>query len=138
MSGFDHSLELNDAMLSGGADTLINASTDPAYALIFDTTRPVTPGGPVVDTPLVTLLFAMPACSLVAHQLVFFQGEPTGDQILVQGNATWARLFNGDGVWLGDCDVTDALGAGPLKISGTTGTLLYAGARAILDELVMA
>ncbi len=137
MSGFDHSIDANDAMLSGFA-ALVNADADPAYALIFDTVRPSTPGDPVADTPLVTMLFAVPACVLVGHVLEFAQGDPSGDQILVPGNASWARLYNGNGVWLGDGDVTDSLGVGPLKISGTTGTLLYAGARAILDEFLMA
>lgn len=117
---------LKDAQLSGGIDgALDDDPTDPAYALLFD----------VADVALVTLLFAKPAATLVAHFLVFAQGDPTGDLILNQGSATHFELYTGSGVLLGTGDVTDMLGTGALKISGTTGTLLYAGARAILGEL---
>lgn len=114
-----------DARLSGGIDALVDASADPAYAILFD-------GSAVA---LVTMIFAQPATSMVAHELVFEQGEAGGDQILVQGNAAAFELFNGDGVSLGTGDVTDSLGTGALKISGTTGTLLYEGAFAILGTL---
>lgn len=117
---------LNDAMLSGGIDAALDDDpTDPAYAILFDS-------GPVA---LVTLLFAKPAASLVAHALVFAQGDLTGDFILNQGSAVAFELYSGAGVLLGTGDVSDMAGTGALKVSGTTGTLLYAGARAILGEM---
>ena len=117
---------LNDAMLFGGIDAALDDDpTNPAYALLFD----------AGDVTLVTLLFAKPAAALVAHALVFEQGDPTGDFILNQGSATHFELYSAAGILLGEGDVTDMVGAGALKISGTTGTLLYAGARAILGEM---
>jgi hypothetical protein len=113
-----------DARLSGGIDALVDAGADPAYAILFEST-----------TALVTMLFAQPAVAMVAHELVFEQGDPGGDQILVQGNADNFELYNGDGVLLGVGNVTDILGTGALKVSGTTGTLLFEGARAILGSL---
>ncbi|QGW82926.1 hypothetical protein [Variovorax paradoxus] len=122
---FTHTTAANDAMLLGMA-ALLDADDDPAYAILFAGT-----------TALVTLRFAQPAASLVAHQLVFEQGDPAGDMILVQGSADNFTLFNGAGTLIGAGDVTDMAGSGALKVSGTTGTLLYAGARAILGSLVM-
>lgn len=123
---FAATLDLNDAMLVGGVSALLDAHpTLPAYANIFDGTAVL----------LVTLVFARPAATLVSHALVFHQGDPTGDFIVTQGNAAAFALYNGANVLLGTGDVTDMAGSGGLKVSGTTGTLLYAGARAILGEL---
>lgn len=123
---FTPSQAFKDARLIGGIAALID--TDPlnaAYANLLDGT----------GVALVTLVFARPAVSLVDHALVFAQGESAGDMILTQGNAAAFDLYNGAGTLLGSGDVSDEAGAGALKISGTTGTLLYAGARAILAEL---
>ena len=122
---FTHTVDANDAMLLGVA-ALLDADADPAYAILFEGA-----------TALVTLTFAQPAATLVAHQLVFAQGDLAGDQILVQGSADNFTLHNGAGTLIGAGDVTDMAGSGALKVSGTTGTLLYAGARAILGSLVM-
>ena len=119
---------LNDAMLVGGIDAALDDDpTNHAYAILFD-------GAAVA---LVTLLFEKPAVALVAHALVFSQDQLGGDLILTQGNAASFELYSGAGVLLGTGDVSDMAGSGALKVSGTTGTLLYAGARAILGSLVM-
>lgn len=122
---FTHTAAANDAMLTGFA-ALLDADADPAYAILFE-------GG----TALVTMTFAQPAASLVAHQLVFEQADPGGDMIDVQGDADNFTLHNGAGTLIGTGDVTDMAGSGALKVSGTIGTRLYAGARAILGSLVM-
>lgn len=115
-----------DARLVGGIAALLDADpVNPAYANLFD-------GSGVA---LVTMVFARPAVTFIDHALVFAQGNVPGDMILVQGNAAAFDLYNGAGTLLGSGDVSDVAGAGALKISGTTGTLLYAGARAILAEL---
>ncbi|RIX79112.1 hypothetical protein [Acidovorax cavernicola] len=123
---FTHTGATNDAMLLGVA-ALLDADAEPAYAILYEGA-----------TALVTMIFAKPAASLVAHELVFAQGDATGDFIHEQGEADGFELYNGAGALLGTGDVTDTLGSGALKVSGTTGTLLYAGARAILAELKMA
>jgi hypothetical protein len=123
---FAQTVEVDDAMLLGIA-ALLDAHPNPAYAVLFDS----------ADVALVTMVFAKPAASLVAHELVFAQGQAGGDMILVQGSAAKFELRNGAGVLLGSGDVSDMNGAGTLKVGGTTGTLLYEGARAILGELKM-
>ena len=117
---------LNDAMLVGGVKSALDDHpTAHAYAVIFD-------GDGVA---LVTIVFTKPATELVAHELVFDQGDASGDMIFTQGIAASFELFSGAAVLLGTGDVTDAAGSGALKVEGTAGTLLYAGARAILAEL---
>lgn len=122
---FIHTGDANDAMLLGFA-SLIDADDDPAYAILFEGA-----------TALVTITFAQPATAMVSHQLVFQQEDPAGDMIGTQGSADNFTLHNGAGTLIGSGDVTDMAGSGALKVSGTTGTLLYAGARAILGSLVM-
>lgn len=124
---FDQSPVVDVAMVQGVA-THLNGITDPTYALVFSTVKPATPGTPVADTPLVTGLFA--AASMSGGALTLAQIDPSGDQILVSGDATWVRLFDGSGQWLGDGDVTDETGTGFAKVLGTDGTRLRAGARA--------
>jgi hypothetical protein len=115
-----------DAQLSGGIDGLLDADpTFAAYAILYD----------AASTPLTTLVFARPAASLVSHELVFAQADLTGDFITMQGSADNFELYNGANVLCGSGSISDMAGDGPLKVSGTTGTLLYAGARAILGAL---
>lgn len=116
-----------DAMLVGGIAALLDADADPAYAVLYEG-----------ETALVAIVFAKPATTLVDHELVFAQADPSGDQITTQGDADGFELFNGAGELIGSGDVSDATGVGALKISGTNGTRLYAGARAILSELKFA
>ena len=86
----------------------------------------------VADVLLVTLTLAKPCGAIVANKLVLEQADPTGDMIPVQGSATKGVWINGANEVVGEGTVTDEAGDGDFKISGTTGTLLYAGARAIL------
>jgi len=126
---FTPSQDLLDAMLVGGIDGILDAHpTINAYAIVYSAS----------DTALVTIDFARPAATLVAHQLLFAQNEAGGDQIFAQGNGAYFKLFNGGGTYLGQGDVSDLAGTGAMKISGTTGTLLYAGARAILGTFAFA
>ena len=119
---------LSDAMLVGGVDAALDDHpTNHAYAVLYD----------AAAVALTTIVFAKPAASLVEHELVFAQSQLGGDFIGTQGNAAVFELYSGAGVLLGSGSVTDMAGEGPLKVSGTVGTLLYAGARAILGELKM-
>lgn len=123
---FVPSQDFKDACLVGGVAGLLDASANPAYAILYDG----------MDE-LVTLVFAQPAVTLVDHVLEFDQADAGGDLVHTEGDADIFALYNGANVLLGTGDVSDALGTGALKITGTTGTRLYAGARAILDELTI-
>ena len=124
MATWTQTQAFDDACLVGGVAALIDAGSNPAYAILYEGA-----------TPLVTIVFSQPAVTLVDHALEFDQADAAGDMITEQGDADTFELYNGDDVLLGTGDVSDSEGDGVLKISGTTGTRLYAGARAILDEL---
>jgi hypothetical protein len=50
---------------------------------------------------------------------------PTGEALIeTSGEATWARIVNGDGALAWDCDVSNLDGTGELRLPSTT---LYAG-----------
>lgn len=121
---FTLSQAASDAMLIGGVDSFINAGTTAAYAKIF-----------AGNTLLVTMVFAKPATAFANHELTFAQGNAGGDQISVTGVADSFTLYNGLDQIVGAGDVSAVGGTGALKISGTSGTTMYAGARAILGEL---
>lgn len=126
----DISVEHNDARL---AATIAFADTGPLASRIFfySTARGALgadPGAP----PLVAMVLKKPCGTIVNHAIVLEQALAVGDLITVQGSALWARWVNGAGVVVGEGAASDAAGTGVFKISGTTGTLLYAGARAIL------
>ncbi|MFZ6713028.1 hypothetical protein [Undibacterium sp. TC9W] len=50
----------------------------------------------------------------------------------VTGQATWARVVNGNGDIAFDCDVTDTAGNGVIQLESTQ---LYAGGKAFLTAL---
>lgn len=137
MAALDLAPTMDEAMLEGLASR-IDASASPAYAIVYDGTRPATPGDTTTSNVLVTIIFDSPAVTIVGNELVFAQADALGDLITMSGNATWARFFNGDALWLLDCDVTDMAGAGPLKIGGSAGTNLYLGGRAIVGSMKFA
>lgn len=114
------------------ADTGVQNSRIHLYA----TTQPATgaaPGG----TPLVTLLLTKPCGTVTGGALTLEQADVGGDLIMATGAALWARWVNGNDDLVADCTVSDAAGAGDIKLSGTTGTLLYAGARALLGSATL-
>ena len=135
MSDFDITVEHNDYRLMG---TLAFADEGPLASRIqlFATTWAAVgddPGAP----PLVEAVLTKPCGAVVGHALVLTQAAPGGDMVLVQGSALRARWLNGNGAIVAEGAVTDEAGVGPFKVSGTTGTLLYAGARGILGTIAI-
>lgn len=105
--------------------------TSPSKILLFATAMP-SDGGAAPAAPLVEMILTDPSGTLVGNTLVLTQADTSGDLITVQGSALWGRWLNGAGNIVMDGDCTDEAGTGFFKLSGTSGTLLYAGARAIL------
>lgn len=99
---------------------------------------PATPGAAPAGPPLVEMVLAKPCGTIVANKIVLEQDDPTGDMIAATGAAVYGRWLAGDGDIIGDGDVSDESGTGFFKVAGTSGTMLYAGARAILGETEIA
>jgi hypothetical protein len=100
---------------------------------VYGTSRPPD-GDPAGGAPLVIITLAKPSHEQVGNQISLSQDVPGGDLIANSGDAVWGRLYNGDGVWFGDGNVTDLAGAGPFKLGGVAGIHLYAGGYATLGS----
>ena len=100
---------------------------------LYATARPATGGDPLA-APLVEITLDKPCGTVSAGMLTLVQADAGGDLIAETGTALWARWVNGDEMHVADGSVTDASGDGDFKVSGTAGTLLYAGARALLGN----
>jgi hypothetical protein len=100
---------------------------------LYASARPSTAGDPLA-AHLVEITLAKPCGVIDAGVLTLVQADAGGDLIAQTGTALWARWVNGDEMHVADGSVTDASGDGDFKVSGTAGTLLYAGARALLGS----
>ena len=99
--------------LSGGAEN--------ARAEIYDGVRPARGGTPAGNV-LASIVLMTPLAT-VAHGLL---SVATTNEVMIgnTGQATWARIVNGNGALAWDCDVSDLNGTGELRLPSTT---LYAG-----------
>ena len=99
----------------------LQLGTDGATANIYDGVRPAlgaVPGGAL----LVTIPLAAPVGTVAAGLLTV---TPTADALnAATGQATWARIMNGNGELAWDCDVSDPNGTAELILTSTT---LYIG-----------
>ena len=84
------------------------------------------------DTVLVTMTLTKACGAIVDDKLVLQQLDPSGDLISVSGEAVTGVWISGTGAVVAEGTVSDEAGSGDFKVAGTTGTMLYAGARAIL------
>ncbi|CAN5857391.1 hypothetical protein BH11PSE13_BH11PSE13_12090 [soil metagenome] len=125
-----------DALLVGGLAAKLAGGPGVAYIFLYDGTKPPTPGGAPDGSCHLLATIALAAVpthwNSTAHKLELVQGDLTGDLVAVQGSATWGRLFTADDTWMADGTAVNVADAGDFKVSGTTGTLLYLGARAQL------
>ncbi len=135
---FDSSIDHNTARLDGG--TLAFASSGPANSRIyFYATPKPTVGGDPGGAPLVQVTLAKPCGFITGGVLTLAQADPSGDMIAASGVALWGRWVNGDGVLMGDGTVSDSApdSTGFFKLAGTSGTMLYAGARLLLGTIAL-
>ena len=118
--------------------TLTFADVGPQNSRIrlYATTQPATGGDPGGGL-LVEILLAKPCGVINASVLALKQSEQSGDLILETGTALWARWINGSDEVVADGSVSDAAGTGDFKLSGTSGTVLYSGARALLGQCTL-
>lgn len=115
------SIEHNNARLEGSR-AFADLGTDPSRILMYDAS----------DVLLVAMVLTKPCGEVVSNKLVLSQADISGDMILTTGSATKAVWVNGLNQVVAQGTVTDDAGSGDFKIAGTSGTLLYAGGRAIL------
>ena len=119
---------LNEARLAGVRDFL-DSGAGAATVNVYDGARPA--GGAAVTTQnlLTTITLPEPCGVVAANKLTL---DPVPDALIVHtGDATWARILNGNGDYALGCDVTDTLGAGEIKLASTS--LLIGGAARLVS-----
>lgn len=130
MSGINQSMAFAEAALAGRLDFL-DFGVSPARIQVYGGTRPA-PGDTPTSAMLVQIDLDKP-CGTIAGGLLTLtaSAEATVDE---NGEATWARIINGANGWCFDCDASNALGAGQVKLSSA---VLAAGSKVTLVSAVM-
>lgn len=114
------SAELNEYRLNGVIAFLAGGAEN-ARAHIYSDVRPAL--GATPNGTLLASIVLMEPLGTVADGLLTI--TPTDEVMIVNtGQATWARVVNGNGSVAWDCDVSDLNGTGELRLPSTT---LYAG-----------
>lgn len=115
------------ALLSSAMMTALLSSLGAgSKALLYSGTRPATPGGAPGGSAVGQVLFADIAGTIEAGALVLAPGPVA--VALASAAPTWARVVDGSGDWLFDCDARMGAAAdtGQELIIGS-GTVLQAG-----------
>ena len=107
----------NEARLAG-TRTYMDAGAGKARIRVYDGPRPS--AGGTATTLLVEIVLADPCGTVAANKLTLDADEPDGYEVVAAGVAVWARIVNGNGDWVLDCDVSDPAGSGEVKLPGTT------------------
>jgi len=107
----------NEARLTG-TRTFMDSGAANARIRIYDGTRPALGGA--ATTLLVEIVLAKPCGTVAANKLTLQADDPAGYEVVAAGSATWARIVNGNGDLVLDCDVSDPAGSGEVKLPGTT------------------
>ena len=76
---------------------------------------------------------AKPCGTINGAGRIVLQGAASPDLVLVSGEAHWATWCDGSGAVIAAGDVTDGAGAGPFKLKGTVGTMVYEGGIVTID-----
>lgn len=98
----------------------IDATSNPGYFTIYSGDRPETTGGSLSseNVELVTFTFALPCASSVANGVLTLDHASIADEpALATGTATWARVFDGDGTFIMDCDVSRTGQGGDITVN---------------------
>lgn len=123
--------QAHNAARLAGTVAFADAGVQNSRIWLYATAQPAfgaDPGG----APLVEILLSKPCGAIAAGVLTLLQANAGGDLIAGTGSALWGRWVNGSDAIVADGTVSDAAGNGDFKVSGTTGTMLYTGARALL------
>lgn len=119
----------NNARLEATRDFMVTGTARPKVRL-YGGTRPVTGAAP--GTPLLCEIELNPASAVVSNGTLTIAQFDSG-LILSTGSPTWARIVNGSGTHVLDCD---AGGPGSTTEIIVTAATLYEGGRVLLASAV--
>lgn len=80
---------------------------------------------------------AKPCGTINGAGRIVLQGAATQDLVSASGEATWATWCDGSGVVIAAGAVTDQTGAGPFRLAGSVGTMVYEGGVVTLDAAAL-
>jgi hypothetical protein len=113
---------LVDALLNAVLSTMM-LGPDPARVRVYGGTRPA--GGEAPGSAVLVEIVLPDPPGVLEDGTLILDAESTDDTLIANtGGATWARIVNGNGDCVIDCDVSITAGTAELKLS-TTG--LYEG-----------
>lgn len=75
---------------------------------------------------------AKPCGAITPEGRISLLSAAAQDLVQVTGTAAWAEWCDGSGTPIARGAVTDEAGAGPFRLAGTSGTMLYAGGAVLL------
>jgi len=122
---------------------MLTAIGSGARVLIHGGQRPAD-GAEAQAPALAEVPLATPPGVIAGNQLILAPADPTGVLIRASGQAAWARIVDGDGRWLLDCDVSGPAGTGDWQIAidglpkGAPETQLYEGGTFVLGTVTLA
>ena len=113
----------------------------PAHGTIelYDIAQPATLGAAPSGPPCAVITLAKPCGAIDGGYLTLAQDDPAGDLIATSSGpdgVTWALVRDGNGTIVQDGTVSDnAVGAtGDFKLSGSSGTRLFAGGYVLIGD----
>lgn len=110
----------NEARL-GGTKAFMDTGAGKARIRVYDGTRPALGG--TATTLLVEIVLAKPSGTVAANKLTLAADDPAGYEVVATGSATWARIVNGNGDLVLDCDVSATGGAGEVQLPSVAVTV---------------
>lgn len=113
--GITESVASRNAALAGRA-AFLDSGAGPGYFVMLNGTRPASGGAET--TRLAKVLLNRPVGTVAVGRLTLASDDVP--LCLADGDATWARFFNGDDAFAFDCDVsTVAAGTGQVLLEDT-------------------
>jgi hypothetical protein len=135
--GTDHALAHLAATIAF-ADAAAGASS----ILLYTTPRPAAGAAPGA-AHMAEVVLAKPCATIAGGVLTLHPADAAGAMLLSSGIPRWARWQRSDGVLVGDCNTTDALGGGDITViggatpDGDNSPMLYAGGRVLLGAVTL-
>lgn len=119
-----------EAVVTSVIDTAENA-----VLTLFTGDRPYSPDMAYAGNALISFRLANPSFSAANNgSAIAYDGITALSDVQVDGDATWFRLYNGEGSPVLDGSVTDVDGDGDIKLNSTSMTI---GGKVLITRLII-